>query len=193
MTALSFIEKLKDAEASKTLYVKGGFGAPLGYGSNKKRYIDLYQYNAGRANMIKEASDDTFAFDCVCLGKGILWGWTGDVDKVYGGAVYESNGVPDFHFSEVPKLCNDYTTDFTHILPGEWLYMPGHIGYYIGDGLVIECTPKWENGVQITKLEGRGWTGHGKIRFLEYEEEPAVSPICCPCCGKPLRIQVLRG
>lgn len=45
--------------------------------------------------MINAASADTFGFDCVCLIKGVLWGWHGDKNAVYGGATYTSNGVPD--------------------------------------------------------------------------------------------------
>lgn len=193
MTNVDFVEMLKKAAECSTLYVKGGFGAPLGYKNNRDRYINFNSYNKGRSEMIKNASDDTFAFDCVCLGKGILWGWDGSTHSIYGGAVYERNGIPDFAYTDVPELCNDYTTDFAHLVPGEWLYMPGHIGYYIGDGLVIESTPKWKNGVQVTKLEGRGWTGHGKIKFLDYIPYSSASSICCPCCGAPLRIQVLKG
>ena len=35
--------------------------------------------------MINAASADTFGFDCVCLIKGLLWGWCGDKSKTYEG------------------------------------------------------------------------------------------------------------
>ena len=38
--------------------------------------------------MINSASSDTFGFDCVCLIKGILWGWNGNLNHVYGGATF---------------------------------------------------------------------------------------------------------
>ena len=53
--------------------------------------------------------------------------------------------------------------------------MPGHIGVYIGNGLAVECTPKWDNCVQITacnrKVEGynrRNWTKHGRLPYVTY-------------------------
>ena len=60
----------------KTLYVMGCFGAPMTQ-KNKDRYCTNHSYNeqAARTAMIKSATEDTFGFDCVCLIKGILWGW----------------------------------------------------------------------------------------------------------------------
>ena len=78
MTNTEFVLKLKDAATNyKTLYLLGGFGAPLNT-ENKKRYKSNYEYNmtAERTAMIDAASEDTFAFDCVCLIKGILWGYS---------------------------------------------------------------------------------------------------------------------
>ncbi|MBE6708864.1 MAG: LysM peptidoglycan-binding domain-containing protein [Ruminococcaceae bacterium] len=55
--------------------------------------------------------------------------------------------------------------------------MSGHIGIYIGNGLAVECTPKWDNDVQITAVGGigtvagyntRNWTAHGKLRYVSY-------------------------
>lgn len=175
MTNIEFVEMLKRAAASKTLYVKGGFGAVAGLGGNRQRYIDLYSYNTKRADKINAASDDTFFFDCVCLGKGVLWGWNANTSKRYGGAVYESNGVPDFTATSVPKHCTSFSESMTDtIQTGEWLVERDasgtidHIGYYIGDGEVIEATPRWSDGVQKTSINMREWSGHGKIRYLDY-------------------------
>ena len=66
MLATEFIEKAKLAAECKSMYIKGGFGAPL-TDSMKKRYIAQYKYNADRATSINAASADTFAWDCVCL------------------------------------------------------------------------------------------------------------------------------
>lgn len=174
MNNIEFVKKLKNiADNMKTLYVLGGFGAPAGYSGNRKRYSSNYSYNAQttRKNMINKCSDDTFFFDCICLGKGILWGFNGDTKKVYGGATYNSNGVPDFGADSLRQHCSTWSTNFDSIEIGEWLWMKGHAGYYVGDGLVIECTPKWKNCVQYTKLTDRKWIAHGKIKYLEYVKE----------------------
>lgn len=129
------------------------------------------------ANKIK---DKGFLFDCVGLIKGILWGWTGDLSRIYGGAGYVCNGVPDYDALGMINHCSDVSADFTGIVPGEAVYMPGHIGIYLGDGVVSEATPKWDWGVQLStclnassgQLQGtvgsRLWTKHGKLPWVDY-------------------------
>ena len=99
MTNKELAAKVKDiAPHHKTLYVNGCFRRTA-YGINKQRYCNNNDYNRdpSRQKMIKTASADTFGFDCVCLIKGVLWGWIGDKSKPYGGAKYASNGVPDIN------------------------------------------------------------------------------------------------
>lgn len=164
------------AKHYKTLYVMGCFGAPLN-DTNKARYTKNYSYNedATRTEMINAASNDTFGFDCVCFIKGILWGWNGDLEHIYGGATYCSNDVPDIGADSMIKVCSDISTDFNNIEVGEAVWMSGHIGIYVGDGLAVESTPKWNNCVQLTAcnqdISGynrRDWTKHGKLPYVEY-------------------------
>lgn len=184
MKASEFVEKLKDiAENYKTLYVMGCFGAPMTE-ANKKRYCTNHVYNTNptRQRMIKAATADTFGFDCVCLIKGVLWGWNGNKNKVYGGATYNSNGVPDIDANSMINVCKGVTTDFSKIEVGEAVWCTGHIGVYIGNGLAVECSPAWKNKVQITAVRNIGekagysarkWTKHGKLPYIDYEEKKA--------------------
>lgn len=176
MKAEEFIAKAKLAVDSKTLYVKGAFGAPLNT-KNKQRYSNNNKYNISRAKMINSASSDTFAFDCVCFIKGIIWGWNADVNKQYGGAIYQSNNLPDVGVETLFNSCTNISKDFSGIVPGAMLYMTGHCGIYIGDGLAIEASPKWKNGVQVTAVENvakntnynsRSWLKWGKLPYVEY-------------------------
>ena len=172
------------AKNYKTLYVMGCFGAPMN-SANKARYCKNHSYNmnATRQAMIKAASADTFGFDCVCLIKGLLWGWNGDTSKTYGGAGYAVNGVPDIGADTMITKCSGISTDFSKIEVGEAVWMEGHIGIYVGGGLAVECTPKWENKVQITacncSVSGynrRNWTKHGKLPYVSYtgaSEQPS--------------------
>lgn len=181
MTNIEFAKKLKDiAENYKTLYVMGCFGAPM-TAYNKKRYTQNNEYNRQpeRTAMINAASADTFGFDCGCLIKGVLWGWDGDKTAVYGGAIYASNGVPDYNANQLIKVCKHVTTDFSEIEIGEAVWLEGHIGVYIGDGLAVECTPRWANRVQVTACNctkngyhRRDWTKHGKLPYIAYESIP---------------------
>ncbi len=176
-TAAQLAQRAIDvAKNYKTLYVMGCFGAPMN-SANKTRYCKNNPYNtaASRKKMINAASADTFGFDCVCLIKGLLWGWNGDKNKTYGGAGYNCNGVPDIGADSMIKVCKEVTTDFSKIEVGEAVWMEGHIGIYVGNGLAVECTPKWANKVQITACNcskngynRRNWTKHGKLPYVSY-------------------------
>lgn len=166
------------AENCKTLYVLGCFGAPMNK-SNRTRYSSNYAFNAkvDRMEKILAAGEDTFGFDCVCFIKALLWDWSGDTSKTYGGAQYVSNGVPDVSANGMIKRCLEVSTDFSQILPGEILWIDGHVAIYIGDGKAVECTHRWKDGVQITAVhnlgkksgyQGRVWTKHGKLPWITY-------------------------
>lgn len=169
-----FISALNRAISSKTLYVMGCFGAPM-TPSNKERYKNNHSYNmkAARRAMIDAASSDTFGFDCVNLIKAVLWGWNADLSDVYGGAEYKSNGVPDVSANQMINYCGQ-VADFSsrQVEKGEFVWMDGHCGIYVGDGYVIECTPKWKNCVQKTKLSDRVWLKHGFLPWVDYTKEP---------------------
>jgi hypothetical protein len=198
MNNLELAEKLKKvATDHKTLYVMGCFGAPL-TGANVNRYCTNHSYNkaADRTAMIKAAANQNppvFGFDCVCLIKGILWGWDGTASATYGGAKYTSNGVPDINADSMITKCSGVSTDFSNIEIGEAVWMPGHIGIYIGNGLAVESTPRWKNKTQITAVlnigakagyDGRKWTKHGKLPYITYVAEQ-VKPSPIPAPEKP--------
>lgn len=182
-TAADLAARCKDlAQNHKTLYIMGCFGAPMN-DKNKARYVKNNAYNrqAARTRMIQTASADTFGFDCVCMIKGLLWGWTGDMSKTYGGAAYNSNGVPDINADTMISKCSGVSTDFSCIEVGEAVWLKGHIGVYIGDGLAVECSPRWANGVQITACNctkagynRRNWTKHGKLPYVIYAKQQSV-------------------
>lgn len=187
MTSKTFVERAKLAASVPTLYIKGCFGAPM-TDYNKKRYTNNNSYNAApaRKKLIEAADENTFGFDCVCLIKGILWGWNADSSQVYGGAGYKANGVPDFPVDPTKNslgmmdYCDEVSQDFAGIVPGEVLHNPGHAGIYIGNGLAIEATARWKDGVQVTAVANLGnnkkvansrtWQEHGKLPWVEYEK-----------------------
>lgn len=180
-----FADKLKEiASKHKTLYVKGCFGAPL-TGDNVSRYCNNYDFNKepSRTALIRANADKNppvYGFDCVCLLKGVLWGWDADANDTYGGAKYESNGVPDIAEDEMITRCSDLSEDFTDIEIGEAVWIPGHIGVYVGDGKCVECTTKWTDNVQFSNLGNKAeyktgnyrvWDKHGKLPYVTYVKE----------------------
>lgn len=179
------------AKKHKTLYVSGCIGAPMTE-ANKVKYTTspLWPYNkkSGPKKAIMAADAETFGFDCICLIKALLWGWGGNKYSNYGGAKYESNGVPDINADAMITVCEDVSTDFSKLEVGEYLWLKGHCGIYIGNGLAVECTPKWDNCVQITAVtnigkkpgyNSRKWTKHGKLPYITYSAEvaPAIKTI----------------
>lgn len=171
-----FISLMLNAANCKTLYVKGGFGQTLN-AKGKERVINAYKYNERRKNKIMALPDDSFAFDCCGSIKGVQWGFIGDPSKIYGGAVYKSNGLDDVTELGLYSLCYDKSTNMGAIQKGELLYMTGHCGLYMGNGKVIEATPAGKDGLQITDLTFQKWSKHGKLPFIMYEqnEKPIVA------------------
>lgn len=179
MKVNDFISKLNLALENKSYYARGAFGAPLTQ-AMKDRY-----------NVPIAVDPSRFLFDCVGLGKACLGGWNADSNAVYGGTwahtvngalVYGEMDVPDLNETDFFNRCSDISTDFSNIVPGEAVWMTGHIGFYIGDGFAIEATPIWENGVQKTACNvskpgynRRTWTKHGKLPWVEYAEQPSPS------------------
>jgi hypothetical protein len=108
-----------------------------------------------------------------------MWGWKGDPNQVYGGAEYKSGGIPDIGTDQLIEQCIDVSEDFSTIQPGEYVWLPGHCGIYVGDGLAAEATFEPKSGVQLQAVlpmgvkEGypaTGWVKHGKLPWIRYEE-----------------------
>lgn len=181
MKSTEFVKKLIDiTEKHKTVYANGMFGQPITKSiiNQKARQLpNWYNKNNRKENLCDLIGEGYFGFDCVCLIKAVLWGWNGDLSKTNGGAVYCSNNVPDIGADEMIKVCSNVSTNFKNIEVGEAVWVPGHIGIYVGNGKVVECTPKWSNKVQYSNLGNlgymsgnyRNWTKHGKLPYVKYE------------------------
>ena len=180
MTDKQFIKKAYEVLPYNTVYMWGTFGNLV---TREKITQKAKQYPAQytaayQQKLFSHVGKNVFAFDCVGLIKGILWGWNGS-QTANGGTVYQSNGVPDTNTNGMESRAIGLTTDFSGIVPGEAVWMPGHIGIYVGDGKVIESTTAWDGCVQETScwnvkknnsLHGRSWVKHGRLPWVEYGE-----------------------
>ena len=160
MTNFELAAKCKDiALHYKTVYVLGGFGAPM-TASYKAQCVKNYSYNDRTSTWA--ATADTFAFDCIGIIKGLCWDFSGDLNATYGGAKYASNGVPDVGANMTVTLCSGVTTDFNTVEIGEAVWMDGHIGVYIGDGRILAIARTEVGGksqFQLTSTDyGETWT-----------------------------------
>lgn len=120
--------------------------------------------------------------DCSGLIKGILWGFPKS-------GKYASNYVPDVNADTmISKYCSLTTNDFSKLEKGMVVWMKGHIGIYCGDGIVVESSPKWENGIQRTyargcpvtnkyKLNTRTWQKCGKLKWIDYTSSKTTKSI----------------
>lgn len=174
MKANVFISKLYDiATTQKTVYAWGMFGSKItqaSIGAKAKQYPSWYtdQKLNSVFSPLYESNPPVWGFDCVGLVKGVLWGWSGDESRSQGGAVYLGNGVPDLSADAMIGKCSEVNSNMNSIAVGEFLWLKGHCGVYIGNGKVVESTPAWKNGVQITALTARRWLKHGKLPWVEY-------------------------
>jgi hypothetical protein len=192
MTSEEFVKRAKKiASEHKTAYMLGTFGWPATVAS-VNRAIQANSTNAARPawqSRAKAVIGKGYMFDCVGLIKGILWGWDAKMVQTYGGARYGSNGVPDIGSDYMIKRCpGGGSSDFKNIVPGECVWMTGHIGIYLGDGLVAEATPAWTGGVQISLCTNvvssktgytkkRRWTKHGKLPYIDYSDSVKTAPV----------------
>ena len=158
-TSTQFIDKLKHIATLPTVYYSAG--------------NQWSSWNGSRWN-----------FDCVVSIKSVLWGWNENKNVIHGGAIYKSNGVPDFTCNGGLNYCSDVSTDFRNLTPGEYLCMKGtnqdHVGIYLGNNEVFEVTTAWGvNGATISHIDSNGtrskngakslqWTYHGKLQWIDY-------------------------
>ena len=184
--------ELDAAQNYKTIYMYAAYGFQVTDKTiaNKAAQNLNGWYTQDHINGLRKVANRKppyWGFDCVNLTKGILWGWVGDESKEKGGAVHGANGVPDTNANGMIQRCKDVSTDFSHIEVGEGLWIEGHWGVYVGGGLAVECTGRWDNGVQITSVwnlgkksgyNGRYWTKHGKLPWVQYTgQSDDVEPV----------------
>lgn len=190
------VSKLNEIiEDYNTMYVYGAIGQHLTASliSDRAKAYGWFYTEKRLAQYEKAIASGKYiwGFDCVNVIKSVLWGWNGDKSKSYGGAVYGSNGVSDVNADGCISICknvksyygsNDNVNPWDDIQIGEAVWTNGHIGIYVGEGLAIECTPKWDNKVQITGVgnkpfnktydgKKRTWKKHGKLPWITYLSE----------------------
>ena len=158
-------------------FLKAFVGQPYWYGtcvykcttstlnSKSKQYAS--HYTSSRMSKYKShISKKMVAADCVGLGKGYNWTYAGE-------GVIESIGTDKTFKSKYGHNCPDKSANgmFTYAkskglkwgkintipeVPGLAVRYDGHVGYYIGNGKVIE-ERGFNYGCVITELKGRKW------------------------------------
>lgn len=160
------------ALGNDSIYLYGSFGQTLTEAFITQK-AKQYVYNISRQSIYKNclrSSGTEYAFDCVGLIKSYIWGGYGK-PKYVSSQDKSANGMYN-----AAKVKGDIST-----MPeteGLLVWMSGHIGIYIGNGYVIECTPakvfaKQDHGgggVCKTKLSDRKWKKWCECPYITYSK-----------------------
>ena len=147
-------------------YVWGTFGNVLTESSFVSK---MQQYPSDVGNFeefIRENWIGRRTTDCGGLIKSYVW------FEPENSAIRYSVGMPDWSadqmFLVAQKLGADNgPVDTIPNIPGLILWMPGHTGVYIGNGVAIEARGT-KYGVVRTEVSGRGWQSWYKLPYITY-------------------------
>lgn len=184
ITAAELVAKAQEIEKTDTVYMWGTYGRKVTealIAAKAKQYPR--QYSEHYQSMLR-GKIGHYSWDCIGLIKGIIWGWDGKKNVPYA----PKDSMPDIGSNGLMRAIGNLSTDWKKVKVGAAVFLPGHVGIYVGDGHVIEATPSFKNGVQITavaelapnsKYPKRKWTqGHGLIPWVDYKT--AAKPIPAP-------------
>ena len=144
-------------------------------------YDNTFPGNCGEIN-----ADGSISFDCIGMIKSVI----NEPDIVYktaatGYYVKPGQVIPDTDELGILNLCTGIKWhSFIKMVAGEYLYMSGHGGVYVGDfsvnGLifnVIECTAAWQGGVVASYIDsyGRRFDHKGGTQCLAWEAHGELS------------------
>lgn len=142
-------------------------------------YYNVFPYNLGYYNGY------AISFDCWNMVKALINDPTIDQNYTIGRYAPASGDMGDWDGWTILQHCEGVSSDFSRIYAGEYLYMAGHAGVYIGNGLVVECTCDWEGGVLVSHITSTGgryrngtymrsWQYHGKLtEWIDYSVKPS--------------------
>ena len=194
-TAFMYVEDFLagcDSFVGVSKYVSGGYGQPLtteflAGKQNKKWFKDKSKQDPSKTNweyLSQFADQGWYCTDCVCLLKGVLWGYRGDGTE----GDFGSNGVKDSTDSEFYNMCYNKINisggkNRNKLKPGKILHMDGHVGtvYKVNgsDIKVIESAPSLD-GTKITSIDYQAWTGAGYSPYIIYSAKPQPQPAPAP-------------
>lgn len=128
--------------------------------------IQQYPQEVGdKEDIIREKWMGRRTADCVGLIKA--YGW---FDPITGTITYNSGNMPDCSTETMFEAAIETgRLDTIPETPGIIVYREGHVGIYMGDGIVIEAKGT-EYGVVKTKLSQSDFTHWFKCPYIEYYE-----------------------
>ena len=171
-------------------------GLPFSIGS---LYNNTFPYNCLYYQRDTADNIPIYSADCWNMIKAALWNNL-TLPTPIGSYSYHPGryGLQDLNGYQMISACDDVSSDFSSLTPGEFLVTASydHAGVYVGDVTdgtnywnVVECTPIWANGIQFTWVDADGtrrqtkngaisvyWAKHGKLPWVDYTDAPVPPP-----------------
>ena len=173
LTNKQLVEFVKRKLGVKSAYMWGEFGRVI-TNSTIAQKASQYPgyYSKARQNYLKTlVGKNYYGCDCVGLYKWFLW-TDNDAHAIRYNSATDRGTLGMFNAATERGDINNMPE-----IPGLITYMKGHVGVYIGNGEVVECTlGKYGDGIVKTKLKGRGWTRWLKMPEITYVTEPEPTP-----------------
>lgn len=179
MTNKQLVEFAKSRLNIKTAYMWGAFGNLIteSFIQQKARQYPKYYSEARQALLRSYIGKNYYGCDCAGLIKWFLW-TDGGAHGIRYNASQDKGTEGMYNSAKVKGKIADMPET-----PGLIVYMKGHVGVYIGNGEVVECTLGANgDGCVKTKLKARKdkqWTNYFEHEDIQYVKDP-VNPVPTP-------------
>ena len=172
----ALIDKFKYAIENKWGYIWGAAGSV---------WTQAKQNAATREQTVKYGQKWVGHYVADCSG---MFSWA---FKQLGGYMYHGSDTMFRKYTTARgELKAGKRTDGQELLPGTavFVWKPkdqkyGHVGLYIGDGIVIEAAST-SSGVIRSKVSASKWTHWGEMKDVNYGDHPEPGPEPAPPAGK---------
>ena len=193
MRRSEFLEIARAACGIKTVYAKGCLGAIMT--ESKERSL-AKQYSKWYSSHKFEKNRDCVGFDCVCLVKAILWGWTiNDMRIDYERGNIEDETIKNFLIKYCIKTDEPQAGDFCTNSDFS------HIGIYSGNGKMIDSgyysadsSGVYPNSVREKNIYS-AMKNYWSFQYWENESYfiGDTENICVPILGKGDKNEIVRA